>query len=329
MPDLSSDLALPGLSLRNRIVMPPMANNKADDRGFVTETLVSHYARHAAGGPGLVVVEHAYVTLTGRVDQNQLGIWSDDHVPGLSLIADAIHAGGAAAVIQITHGGARCPRSATGFTAVSPSGIAVPGDDEEPRPMAIDEIDAVPELFSAAAARATAAGFDGVEVHGAHGYLLDQFMSPFTNRRQDAYGGTLEHRLRLVRETLEAVRRGLGSGLLMYRLGADDRPVPGITPDDAALIAPYLEDWGVALIDCSGGLCGSRPADRTEPGYFVEAGKAVKDAVSVPVAAVGGITDPVFADDLVRRGVLDLVCVGRAQLRDPEWANMALAALAG
>lgn len=329
MPDLSSPLTVADITLRNRIIMPPMANNKADERGFVTETLVDHYRRHAAGGPGMVVVEHAYITLTGRVDANQLGIWSDDHVAGLAEIAAAIHQGGAAAVIQITHAGARSPRAAIGVTAASPSGIAVPGDAEEPRALALEEIRAIPDLFGAAAARAHAAGFDGVEVHGAHGYLLDQFMSPYTNHREDQYGGDLENRLRLIRETLEAVRREMRHGLLMYRLGADDAPVAGITPADAAEIAAYLEDWGVDLIDCTGGLCGSRPPDRTEPGFFVEAGAAVKQAVSVPVAAVGGITDPAFADDLVRRGVLDAVCVGRAQLKDPEWARKALEALRG
>ncbi|MHB0979120.1 MAG: NADH:flavin oxidoreductase [Thermoleophilia bacterium] len=329
MPGLSTPLPVAGVTLRNRIIMPPMANNKADERGYVTDALVEHYTRHAAGGPGMIVVEHSYVTLTGRVDAHQLGIWSDDHVAGLTGIAAAIHEGGAAAVIQITHAGARSPREAIGATAVSPSGITVPGDKEEPRVMSLEEIETIPDLFATAAARARAAGFDGVEVHGAHGYLLDQFMSPFTNHREDAYGGSLEHRLRLIRETLEAVKRELGHGILMYRFGADDSPVAGITPADAAEIAPYLQDWGVDLIDCSGGLCGSRPADRTEPGYFVEAGAAVKRAVPIPVAAVGGITDPAFADDLVRREVLDAVCVGRAQLKDPEWARKALEALRG
>jgi NADPH2 dehydrogenase len=329
MPDLSSTLVVGGLTLKNRIIMPPMANNKADHQGYVTDVLVDHYARHAAGGPGMVVVEHAYITLTGRVDRHQLGIWSDDHVPGLTRVAAAIHAGGAAAVLQITHAGARSPREAIGGTAPSPSGIAVPGDPEEPRVMSLEEIQEVPALFSAAARRARAAGFDGVEVHGAHGYLLDQFMSPYTNHRDDAYGGSLEGRLRLIRETLEAVRRELGPGLLMYRLGADDAPVPGITPADAAAIGPYLESWRVDVIDCSGGMCGSRPADRTEPGYFVEAGAAVKRAVTVPVSAVGGITDPAYASDLVRRGVLDAVCVGRAQLKDPVWARKALESLWG
>ncbi|MHB8867207.1 MAG: NADH:flavin oxidoreductase [Thermoleophilia bacterium] len=329
MPGLSTPLVVAGFTLGNRIIMPPMANNKADSRGLVTDSLVEHYARHAAGGPGMIVVEHSYVTLTGRVDVHQLGIWSDDHITGLARIADAIHEAGVAAVIQITHGGARCPREATGATAVSPSGIPVPGDTEDPRAMSLEEIEAIPHLFGEAAARARAAGFDGVEVHGAHGYLLDQFMSPYTNHRDDAYGGVLEHRLRLIRETLEAVRHELGSGVLMYRFGADDTPVAGITPADAAEIGPYLEDWGVDLIDCSGGLCGSRPADRTEPGFFVDAGAAVKRAVSIPVAAVGGISDPAFADDLVQREVLDAVCVGRAQLKDPEWARKALETLRG
>ncbi len=327
MTDLASPLTIAGVTLRNRIIMPPMANNKADDDGHVTDTLVEHYLRHAAGGPGMIVVEHSYITLAGRVHAHQLGIWSDDHVSGLARLAEAIHAGEAAAVIQITHAGSRSPQEAIGTTAVSPSGIAVPGDKEEPRIMSSEEIEAIPALFAAAAARARAAGFDGVEVHGAHGYLLDQFMSPYTNHRDDDHGGSLEGRLRLIEQTLGAVRHELGPGVLMYRLGADDAPVPGITPEDAAEIATYLEAWGVDLIDCSGGLCGSRPADRTEPGFFVDAGAAVKRAVSIPVAAVGGITDPAYADDLVRREILDAVCVGRAQLKDPAWARKALETL--
>lgn len=327
MPDLSSPLAVGGLTLKNRIIMPPMANNKADEHGFVTEVLVQHYARHAAGGPAMIVVEHSYVTLAGRVDRHQLGIWSDEHVAGLTRLAEVIHEGGAAAIIQITHGGSRCPHAATGATAVSPSGIAVPGDPEEPRPMSVEEIQAVPELFAAAAARARLAGFDGVEVHGAHGYLLDQFMSPFTNHRDDEYGGSPEKRLHLIGETLQAVQRELGHLVMMYRFGVDDRPVDGITPADAAAIGPYLEGRGVGLIDCSGGLCGSRPADRTEPGYFVEAAAEVKGMVDVPVAAVGGIVEPAYADDLIRRGTVDAVCVGRALLKDPEWARKALESL--
>ena len=209
---------------------------------------------------------------------------------------------------------------------------AGPGDLEDPRPLTLDEIAAFPGLFAAAARRARAAGFDGVEVHGAHGYLLNEFTSPYTNRRTDSYGGDLTNRLRLVREVLTAVRDALEGGALLYRFGADDGVLGGITPAMAAEIAPSLVEWGVQLLDCSGGLCGSRPGDRKVPGYFVEAAAAVKAAVvaagrAVPVAAVGGVAEPAFADRLVREGTIDAVCVGRAQLSDPEWARKALASL--
>ena len=169
------------------------------------------------------------------------------------------------------------------------------------------------------------AGFDGVEVHGAHGYLLNEFASPYTNRRTDEYGGPLSNRLRVAGEVLTAVRDTLGDSLLLYRFGVDDAPVDGVTPTMAAEMAPALAGWGVDLLDCSGGLCGSRPADRTGQGFFVPAAAIVRAASPVPVSAVGGITDPRYADDIVRRGLVDAVCVGRAQLKDPEWAAKALA----
>ena len=331
MADLSSPLSVAGLTLKNRIIMPPMANNKADEDGRVTDVIVEHYAARAAGGPGMIIVEHSYVTPTGRVDPHQLGISRDDLVPGLRRIADAIHAGGATAIIQITHGGARCPSAATGRQAVAPSGIRVPGDAEDPRPLTRDEIAEIPELFAAAARRAIDAGFDGVEVHGAHGYLLNEFMSPFTNRRDDEYGGSLENRLRLPQATVRAVRAAVvaagSESVVLYRFCAEDGVEGGLTSSDAAAIAPALVSWGVDMIDCSGGLCGSRPADRTNQGFFIAAAAAVKRAVTVPVSGVGGITDAVFADSLVRDGSVDAVCVGRAQLKDPEWARKALAEL--
>jgi NADPH2 dehydrogenase len=314
-----------------------MANGFADETGQVTDRLVEHYRVRAAGGPGMIVVEHSYVEPGGRVDVHQLGICRDSHIPGLTRVAQAIREGGALAVIQITHGAARCPRAATGRQPAGPSDVRVPGDAEDPRPFTLNEIAALPGLFAAAARRARAAGFDGVEVHGAHGYLLNEFTSPYTNRRADGYGGDLTNRLRLVREVLTAVRDALEGGALLYRFGVDDGvlggiKLGGITPAMAVAIAPHLVEWGVQLLDCSGGLCGSRPADRTAPGYFVDAAAAVKAAVTaagcaVPVAAVGGITEPAFAGRLVREGTIDAVCVGRAQLTDPEWARKALAAL--
>lgn len=325
MTGLASPLSLGHFTMRNRIIMPPMANNLAENDGTATPRLTEHYRLRAAGGPGMIIVEHSYVTRDGRVDPHQLGICDDAHVAALTPIATAIHEGGALAVIQITHGGARCPSAATGKQAVGPSNVRVPGDAEDPRPLTVEEIHGLPALFAAAARRAMEAGFDGVEVHGAHGYLLNEFASPYTNRRTDEYGGLLSNRLRVAGEVLTAVRDTLGSALMLYRLGVDDALNDGVTPTMAAEMAPVLAGWSVDLLDCSGGLCGSRPADRTGQGFFVPAAAIVREASPVPVSAVGGITDPRYADDIVRRGLVDAVCVGRAQLKDPEWAAKALA----
>ncbi len=327
MAGLASPLSLGRFTMRNRIIMPPMANNVAEEDGIASAKLVEHYRVRAAGGPGMIIVEHSYVTRDGRVDPHQLGICDDAHVAGLTPIAAAIHEGGALAVIQITHGGARCPSTATGRQPVGPSNVRVPGDAEDPRPLTIEEIGGLPALFASAARRAMEAGFDGVEVHGAHGYLLNEFASPYTNRRTDDYGGPLSNRLRAAGEVLTAVRDTLGDSLLLYRLGVEDDLDDGVTPKMAAEMAPALAGWGVDLLDCSGGLCGSRPADRTGQGFFVPAAAIVRGASPVPVSAVGGITEPRYADDIVRRGFVDAVCVGRAQLKDPEWAAKALAQL--
>ena len=325
MTGLASPLSLGRFTMRNRIIMPPMANNLAEEDGTASARLVEHYRVRAAGGPGMIIVEHSYVTRDGRVDPHQLGISADAHVAGLAPIAAAIHEGGALAVIQITHGGSRCPSSATGRQPAGPSNIRVPGDPEDPRPLTIEEIHSLPALFAAAARRAMEAGFEGVEVHGAHGYLLNEFASPYTNRRTDEYGGLLPNRLRAAGEVLTTVRDALGDSLLLYRFGVDDGPVEGVTPTMAAEMAPTLAGWGVDLLDCSGGLCGSRPVDRTGQGFFVPAAAIVRAASPVPVSAVGGITEPRYADDILRRGLVDAVCVGRAQLKDPEWAAKALA----
>jgi NADPH2 dehydrogenase len=335
VPDLATPLELGALTLQNRIVMPPMANNLADERGRVTDRLLEHYRRHASGGAALIVVEHAYVTREGRVHQQQLGIAEDDAVEGLAELARTIKAGGARTILQITHGGARCPSEATGRPPAGPSPVAVPGDREEPRTLTAEEIEEIPSLFAAAARRAIEAGFDGVEVHGAHGYLLNEFASPLTNRREDEYGGSLDNRLRLPEAVVRAVRDAIGSSaLLAYRLAAEDGCEGGLSAADVAGFAPRLVEWGVEFVDCSGGLCGSRPESRTKQGFFAEAAAEVRRALrasgsGVPVSAVGGITEPEFADRLVRDEVVDLVCVGRAQLKDPEWPRKALEWLRG
>ena len=319
--------------MRNRIIVPPMATAKADDQGLVTDALVDHYRLLAWGGAAMVIVEHAYVVAAGRLRQRQLSVCDDACIPGLEQVAREIRDAGALAVLQLNHAGSRAPLAVTGVTSRGASGIPVPGDFEAPLPMSTLEIEDISRLFGEAAARAAAAGFHGVEVHGAHGYLLNEFASPYTNRRSDQYGGDAEGRLRLPCEVLSAVRAVLGGDApLLYRFGCDDgldtTLGQGLTSALAAQMAPSLAACGVDLLDCSGGLCGSRPPGPTTQGYFIPAAALIRKAVTVPVAGVGGITEPAYAERVVREGLVDAVCVGRAHLADPGWAGRALATLA-
>jgi 2,4-dienoyl-CoA reductase-like NADH-dependent reductase (Old Yellow Enzyme family) len=207
----------------------------------------------------------------------------------------------------------------TGMKPVSPSPI---GDARELR---CEEIEALVEAFAAAAERAIKAGFDGVEVHGAHGFLLNQFFSPITNRRRDRYGGSLENRMRFPLEIIERVKEKVRGRLLLYRLGSDDLDPAGTSIEDSKVFAVKLEAAGVDIIDVSGGLCGSRPAGLQKmQGYFIPQAQQIKEVVDVPVIGVGGITDPEYADKLIREGKVDLVAVGRSLLNDPGWAVKAV-----
>jgi len=325
--NLFSPLALGGLSLPNRIAMPPMANNKATLTGDVTDEIIEHYLRHAAG-LGLIIVEHAYVTPAGRLNLNQLGIHEEGNVPGLARLAAAIRGTGVPSAIQITHAGGRTTLQAAGTQPEGPSdGIQVRAK-EAARGLTTDDLAELRAAFAEAARRAKRAGFGAVELHGAHGYLLNQFYSPLTNLRGDQYGGSRANRLRFPLEVVAATRKALGPGYpLLYRLGGDDLLPGGLNAGDAAYAAPALVEAGVDMIDLSGGLGGSGPAtDGGAPpqeGYFGYLGQAVKAVVNVPVMVTGGVRTPQVADRMVRDAVADVVGVGRALLADPTWARRA------
>lgn len=325
---LFTEFQLKGLRLKNRIVMPPMANNLATEAGEVTGRLVEHYARRA-GSLGLIIVEHAYTVPEGRINANQLGIYDDRLVAGLSRIAEAVHRAGGLVAIQITHAGAAAPAALIGQAPVAPSAVPHPAGGDQPRELTREELSRLVEAFAQAARRAKAAGFDAVEVHGAHGFLLNQFFSPLTNRRADEYGGDRAGRLRFPLAVVRAVRRAVGAEYpVFYRLGADDRLLGGLTVEDAVWAAPFLTVAGIDLLDVSGGFCGSRPEGLSGQGYFAYLSEAVKRAAPVPVLVTGGVTEPQAAEELLRQGRTDLVGVGRALLRDPDWAVKAQAALA-
>ena len=327
MSNLLDPLIVGRLRFKNRIVMPPMANDLASTGGEVTEPLISHYTRRAAG-VGLVIVEHSYIAKEGKLSSNQLGIYDDALIKGLTSLAESIRARGTPICIQINHAGRRASSRICGSPPVAPSASAASDSDEVPRELAKHEIRHLVELFGEAARRACKAGFDAVEVHGAHGFLLNQFTSPLSNKRADDYGSSFENRIRFPLEVVEEVRKVVGSDFpLLYRLGAYDGQEGGITINESQAFARRLVQAGISIIDVSGGLIGSRPEGMSSQGFFLPLAQKIKQAVEVPVIGVGGIKDPKFADEAIRQGRVDLVAVGRAMLADPDWAVNAAKAL--
>jgi len=314
-------LSVKGLTLRNRIVMPPMQTGRATFEGAVTNRLINFYVRRSSK-VGLPIVEHSYVSLTGKVGPKQLGSHDDALIEGLKNLAKSIHAVGAPAVLQISHAGGVANKKVINAPPAGPSASG------KARELQKSEIAAIADEFAQAAERAVKADFDGVELHGAHGYLLNQFFSPLLNRRGDEYGGSLEKRMRFPLLVVEKVRANLKGKLLLYRLGADDLAPSGTHTEESVAFARKLEQQGVDVIDVSGGMCGSEPKQlRNVNGYFVPQASAIKKAVNVPVIGVGGIREVEFANKLVRDGLVDLVAVGRALWRDPKWAEKASEAL--
>ena len=326
---LRAPLSCAGLRLRNRIVMPPMFSGLAGPGGEVTDGIVEYHRVRAAAGTALIIVEHTYVHPWGRISDTQMGVHDDAMIPGLTRLASAIRREGAVSCLQLAHAGASTATALIGRPPVGPSSLRHPfeKDVDTAQAATIAEIGQVVQAFGAAAARARTAGFDAVEIHSAHGYLLSQFLSPLTNHREDQYGGSDRNRTRLHVEVLEEIRARVGPDFPVFvRLGMHDEAVGGLQLNEAVQAAMRLVDGGVNLVDVSGGLQGSRPpvVVARGPGWFVPYAEAVKAAVSVPVLVTGGFTDPEHADRVVREGRADLVGIGRAMLNDPTWARTAI-----
>jgi len=321
LPRLIEPLKVKTYTLRNRIVLPPMQTGRASFEGEVTNRLINFYVRRSSA-LGLPIVEHSYVSPTGKIGPKQLAIHDDSSISGFEKLANALHAVGAPAVVQISHAGGVTNKRVIGTEPAGPS------PREKSRMLEASEIYAIVDNFALATERAVKAGFDGVELHGAHGYLLNQFFSPLFNRREDEFGGSLEKRMRFPLLIVEKVRRILGERLLLYRLGSDDLAPNGTHIEDSIAFAKRLEVLGVDILDVSGGMCGSEPRQlRQIKGYFVPQASEIKKAVNVPVIGVGGITEPEYADNLVNEGKVDLVAVGRAFWTDSQWAEKAIETL--
>jgi 2,4-dienoyl-CoA reductase-like NADH-dependent reductase (Old Yellow Enzyme family) len=328
---LFSPLALRGVELRNRIAVSPMCQYSSTD-GFATDWHFVHLGSRAVGGAALVISEATAVTADGRISPHDLGIWSDDHVEGLARCVAFIEAQGAVSGIQLAHagrkasvarpweGGRAIPPSGGGWQTVAPSAIPMRPADPMPRALATDELPSIVEAFAAAARRSVAAGFRVIELHAAHGYLLHQFLSPLSNRRDDDYGGSFENRCRLTVETVRAVRRVIPPTMpLLVRISATDWAEGGWDEPQSVALARLLTPLGADLFDCSsGGLVAGVPIP-LGPGYQVGFAELLRREASVCTGAVGLITEPEHAEAIVAEGKADLVLLARQLLRDPYW----------
>ncbi|HIE03468.1 MAG TPA: FAD-dependent oxidoreductase [Candidatus Latescibacteria bacterium] len=328
-PLLFSPFGIKGLQLRNRVVMAPMGTWYADEEGFVTERLVAYYRERARGGAGLIIVEHTAVALEGRSSGRMLCAYDDKYIPGLAELAEAVHEEEAKIALQLNHVGMTASYEVTGLPAVAPSAVGTSRDGRVPHELSEEEISLRTEYFARAALRAKEAGFDAVELHGAHGYLINQFLSPWTNRRKDRYGGSTEGRCRFAVEVLRKVREFVGEDFpVWFRVDGDEGlGKEGITSEEARRICKILEDAGsdafhISFGHSEGTIYASAPYYLPQ-GHLLPYAKAIRDVVSVPVIAVGSISDPDAAEGALREGCADLVALGRALLADPEWPRKA------
>lgn len=338
MARLFEPLTLRGITLPNRIGVSPMCQYSCED-GFATDWHLVHLGSRAVGGAGLVLTEAAAVSPEGRISPQDLGLWSDAHAEPLARIAAFIRSQQAVPGIQLAHAGRKASRSRPwegdrwleasegGWMPLAPSPLPY-GPVPPPRAMDVEDLAAVKAAFVAAARRAVDAGFQVVELHAAHGYLLHEFLSPLSNHREDAYGGSPDARMRFPLEVTEAVRAAMPEALpLLVRVSATDWVEGGWTLEDTVAYAARLKALGVDLVDCSSG--GLDPGARitSGPGYQVPFAEAVRRETGIPTAAVGLISVPPQAEAILQAGQADLILLGREELRDPYWPLHAADAL--
>ncbi|WP_128101982.1 NADH:flavin oxidoreductase/NADH oxidase [Paenibacillus sp. DCT19] len=319
MKDLFSPFTIKGMELKNRIVMSPMCQYSVDNKdGIATDWHYMHYVSRAVGGTGFIMIEMTDVEPDGRISDFDLGLWSDEQIPALKRIVDACHSYGAKVGIQIAHAGRKAEDAEV---PVAPSAIAFDENSKTPRALTTDEVKGLVEKFRSAVARAVKAGFDTIEIHGAHGYLIHQFHSPLTNKRDDEYGKDLTL---FGREIITAAKGEMPDHMpLLMRISAKEYVEGGYDLQESIQFAKEYQEAGVDMFDISSGGEGpiaawGRPG--THAAYQVPLAKGIKNALNVPVIAVGRLDDPTLANAVIGNEEGDLVAVGRGLLRNPYWA---------
>jgi dimethylglycine catabolism A len=321
------------VEIPNRIVMPPMTTRTADAEGYVTDDSIAYYLARARGGVGLITIEMASPEKAGRHRRREVGIYDDRFLPGLTRLVDELHRAGSKVSIQLGHGGGHTRIDICGETPIAPSAIPHPVYETTfetivPEAMTKARIDATIAAHAAAAARARKAGFDCVEVHAAHGYLISQFHAPFENRRTDAYGGSLENRARFGLEALRAVKAAVPGMPVIYRLSVEDFFPGGLPFEEGRRIAIWAAEAGADALHVTAGHYRSLPSAQivlppmTFPdATFLDFAADIKKVVDVPVIAVGRLGDPATATDAVGSGKTDFVALGRTLIADPQWVE--------
>ncbi|MBB6691011.1 NADH:flavin oxidoreductase [Cohnella xylanilytica] len=324
MTTLNDSIRIGGLTLRNRLIMAPMQQYKGTPEGYATDHHVEFYSRRAKH-VSLVIVESTAVSPDGRLFPNDIGIFSDAHVEPLRRITDAVHAEGTPAFIQLSHGGRKSSPEVT-KRLVAPSAIAYDETYGTPEELSVADIAAIVEQYRLAAKRSVQAGFDGIEIHAAHGFLMNQFMSPLSNKRTDGYGGTPENRARLLRESLAAIRSEVGKEYpVIVRVSATDYHEGGLTPEDWARMLKPLESDLDAIDVSTGGLLPVQPADVYDA-YQVPHAAAIKPHFRIPVIAVGLIRTRSLANRILEDRLADAVAIARPLIDDPDYGERMLAA---
>ena len=328
MQYLFSPFEIKGCHLKNRIVMPGLASFLIENDGSITDKTVEHYRRRAAGGPAMVIVEACAVSPEGIVSPHQARIYDDRFVEGLARIAQAMRAEGCLPAVQIHHGGRQTSARIINQKPVSPSNLPCPTIRGEVEPLTIDGIQEIVFKFGEAARRAREAGFDLIEIHGAHGYLVNQFLSPFSNIREDRYGGDTAGRARFAVEIVAELRRRVGQAYpLSFKISAQEFVPGGLTVEESIELLKLIVAAGVDIVQVSAGndataewICQPMFMDKA---CLADSAAKIKQALDMPIMAVGRINDPVIAEEIIREGKADLVCMGRGLLADPEMPNKA------
>ncbi|HEX7854752.1 MAG TPA: NADPH dehydrogenase NamA [Sphingobium sp.] len=315
---LFEPITIRNVEFRNRIAMSPMCMHSAEEDGFVTDFHIVHYGSRALGGAGLIFLETTAIMDNGLIGPGDIGIWSNHHVAGLTRLTDVIHRFGAKAGCQLGHAGRQL-----GVQGRSVAASAIPFTPESrvPEALTIEGIKELVKAFRDGARRAKEAGFDVIEIHTAHGYLLNGFLSPLTNHRTDEYGGSHENRFRVVGEVIDAVR-SQWDGPLFLRISSTDYVEGGNTPDDFVIYGKWMKERGIDLIDCSSGGTAMIKVD-SYPNYQVPAAEKIRREVGIMTGGVGLIENGRQAEEIIRNGRADIVLIGREMLKEPFWARNA------